>query len=592
MAGYRAGERRIGAGLLLLAIAAFWFGASYGLKAPFYYGHYGFHGGSYATWARGTIRHHTVYPVNEPGFSAPRPHTYYVHHPVLTHQLVTLTFLLFGQHEWSVRLGALIPSFASLLLVAAIAWRHASPLAGGAAALVFAVVPVNIWYESHIDQGFPSIACLLAFFWFYLGWLRSGRWRVGIAALGFQLLAGNFEWSPYFAYPAIFAHVLWTALRRRGRYLAFAVLHPLTAIVPLTIHAYLVSRANLLTDMMAAYRSRTSAITYQAFSSRMREYADTLFGRALLVAMLLWLLLVTVRFLRGRGRALDLVGITFAFALITYMHVFKNAVVTHAYRQLYGNVWAAMAVAGLVVAARDIVDRFSASRSSTPSRAGTVVALGVLVVTTALTVGTSWAGLLESRFHGGVPGWKKFDPDMRQTAFAIEVQRTTRPGDVLHFHSSFAWPPPHRMDWAFYYDRDLRRWASLRGLLSLTPSEQRRAVVIVHPDELHGDELRAFAELGARHPVWQIQNLAAIDLRVDGARRDAYRLGPVLVPPPGVLPGVRRWLEGPYPFPKLIRDPVAVARLEARIKEGAALRSFVPSDRGVRFGRRPPPAHW
>ena len=64
----------------------------------------------------------------------------------------------FGEHEWSVRLGALIPSFLSLLLVAGIAWRWLGPVAGATAALMFAIVPVNVWYSVNIDQGFPSIA--------------------------------------------------------------------------------------------------------------------------------------------------------------------------------------------------------------------------------------------------------------------------------------------------------------------------------------------------------------------------------------------------------------------------------------------------
>ena len=32
----------------------------------------------------------------------------------------------------------------------------------GFAALLFAIVPINVWYGSHIDPGLPGIACLLA----------------------------------------------------------------------------------------------------------------------------------------------------------------------------------------------------------------------------------------------------------------------------------------------------------------------------------------------------------------------------------------------------------------------------------------------
>jgi Dolichyl-phosphate-mannose-protein mannosyltransferase len=578
-------ERRIGAGLVSLGIVLFWLGATYGLAGPFYYGHYGYHGGSYATWARGTLRQHTIYPVNEPGFAPPTPQSYYIHHPVLTHQLVTLTFALFGEHEWSVRLAAIIPSFASLLLVAAIAWRYLGPLSGGAAAVVFALVPVNVWYESHIDQGFPSIAFLLAFFWFYLAWLRSGRFRFGIAALLSELMAGNFEWSPYFAFPVIFAHVLTVGVRRRGRYLAFAALHPLTVILPLALHFFLVARVNLLGDLRAAYGNRTSEIAYAVFARGMRDYAETLFGAPLMVAMVAWLVLVVVRRARGGGSNLDLIGLTFAFSLITYWHVFKTAVVTHAYRQLYGNVWATWAVADLVAEGRLWGQRWFSRRPPQRTWSGTLAAAGVLAAAAVLTAPVSWAGLLESRLHGGVPLWKTFNPDLRQTAFAIEVERTTSPADVLYFHSSFAYPPPRRMDWAFYYDRDLRRWAELRELQALPARERAHAVVILLPEQLGRDELRAFGALATQHPVWQIEDLAALDLRVFGRRTEAFRLAPV---DRSRTSAWRRWLEGPYPFPRLVRDGALSTRLDARIAEGAALaRVVAPAVPALRARARP-----
>ena len=115
------------------------------------------------------------------GLRAARPGTYYIHHPVLTHQLVTLTFAVFRRARMVRPPGSALPAFASLLLVAAIAWRWMGPAAGALAALVFAITPVNVWYSVNIDQGFPSIACLLAFFWFYsAGWRPgAGHWRAG-----------------------------------------------------------------------------------------------------------------------------------------------------------------------------------------------------------------------------------------------------------------------------------------------------------------------------------------------------------------------------------------------------------------------------
>ena len=204
---------------------------------------------------------------------------------------------------------------------------------------------------------------MLAFFWFYLRWLDTGRWSSGWTALAFQALAGGFEWSPYFAFPAVFAHVAWTGARRRGRYLSFALLHPLVVVVPLAAHLFVVWTSGMMSDILGAYRTRAADVGYRYFARVMAEYGATMFGRLLLLlVMFSWLALTVVRVARGRGRAVDLVGLTFAFALLTYVHVFKNAVITHAYRQLYGNVWAAMAAADLVTRAGRLAARLGRQR--------------------------------------------------------------------------------------------------------------------------------------------------------------------------------------------------------------------------------------
>ena len=189
------------------------------------------------------------------------------------------------------------------------------------------------------------------------------------------------------------------------------------------------------------------------------------------------------------------------------------------------------------------------------------------------TMPVAWAGLIESRAHGGIPGWKTFNPDLRQTAFASQVNRATRPGDILYFHSTFAYPPPPRMDWAFYYDRDLRRGFPLRALQRLTPAEQKHAVAIVLPASLWGDELRAYAELCRQHPVLHVDDLAMLDLRANGPATQVFTLAPVDRTHTSAL---RRWIEGPYPWPRLVPD--APARVAAdRLVQAALAPINVPA---------------
>jgi hypothetical protein len=131
---------------------------------------------------------------------------------------------------------------------------------------------------------------------------------------------------------------------------------------------------------------------------------------------------------------------------------------------------------------------------------------------------------------------------------------------VVWFHGSFTLPPPRRMDWAFYYDRNLRRWTLMHELLALPEVERAHAVVVFFPGQLAGEELRAFRALAATHPVWQVEDLAVLDLRVEGAARTAFRLAAVDRSGTG---WARRWLEGPYPFPRLVRDHALDAQLVA-----------------------------
>jgi|GEM_PF-2092935 len=548
----------------------------YGLTSPFYYGHYGFHGGEYATWARGTLRFHTIYPVNVPGYALPSPGNYYIHHPVMPHQLVVLSFLVLGEHEYAIRIAAMVSPLVSMALIALLVWRWMGRWQSGFAALLFAIVPINVWYGSHIDQGFPSIACLLAFLWFYLAWLSTGHWRAAALALFFQGAAGLFEWSPYVAFPFLFAHALWMAVKHGGRFRWFAALHPLAFILPLGFHVLLVRRAGLWDDWLKAYHVRTASIPYQTFLHRMAEYGDTLYGRVLMVLTALWLVGLVVRLGLGRARPRDLIGATFAFALIAYALTFREAIVTHAYRQLYGNVAATLAATEtLHQVVAFLGQRAALGRLPRPTSLVAAV-VGALVVLLP-TARVARSGQLESRAHGGIPGWGAFNPELDKAVLARHVHDITRPGDVLYFHASYVAPPPHRKDCAFYYDKDVRPRFPLRTLDRLTAAERAHAVVIVAPGNLQGDDALAYAQWARKHPTFRVGAFAAIDLRDDHPRYDVFRLAPEGV----ARSRFGRYLDGPYPWPVLIADPAAALResaaLDVRLAGEAAVAAPVPS---------------
>src|SRR5690606_27878467 len=113
----------------------------YGISAPGIWGHYGFHSAEYTIRARHTLRSGSIIPGNYPGWAAPKDGTYYVHHPILTHQLVTLSLLIGGDWEYTARSAALVASTLCFLLLVAIVRRWWGVWPAALAAWGFVLVP-------------------------------------------------------------------------------------------------------------------------------------------------------------------------------------------------------------------------------------------------------------------------------------------------------------------------------------------------------------------------------------------------------------------------------------------------------------------
>src|SRR5207247_10271422 len=143
-----------------------------------------------------------------------------------------------------------------------------------------------------------------------------------------------------------------------------------------------------LAEMRDSYQVRTALGLDQGFYQRTWESAVAMFGRPLLFAGGLWLLLLAFRLVSGRGRARDLVCRSFAFAFLSYIHVIRAGALIHVYRYLYGGVACA-------IAASDLAEAAGRLPRSAP-RLGGAVALLLL----AATLPSSWKALIESRRHG------------------------------------------------------------------------------------------------------------------------------------------------------------------------------------------------
>jgi len=403
---------RVRAALVAVGTMLFLAAALYGFGGPFTYGHYGYHAGEYSTRARHTLRHGSILPGNVPGAAPPTPGAYYLHHPILTHHLVTFTFAVFGDRETSVRLAGLFTSAATLLALALLIRRLYGATLAALAVLLFAVVPYNVWYADHIDPGYPGLALVLLALLAYARWLAQGRWADGVASLAALALAGGFDWDPFlFAIPWGL-HVATIAWCRRGRYLAFVPCFVGAALIPLGVQALAVTSAHQWSDLLGAYHTRAAAMPLRSFLSVMAVYCRDLFGYPLLLCCAVGFLLALVRLARGAGgvRALALVSLVVAMTL--HLAIFRLELVTHAYRLSY---FAPAVVLGAVETVASLVAVAGARRGSpTACAVGTVLSVAIVLG----TLPTAWRGLFESRAHGGIPNWRAMDPNLPRALVA------------------------------------------------------------------------------------------------------------------------------------------------------------------------------
>ena len=110
---------RIGHALVVAVYLAY---SAFGIAAPFYWGHHGYHGATYMLRARTSLRQHLVSPATWTGFDRPAGNSLYFHHPIGYHHLLPATVPIFGEHEWLPRalaaLGGLAALYALYRLVA------------------------------------------------------------------------------------------------------------------------------------------------------------------------------------------------------------------------------------------------------------------------------------------------------------------------------------------------------------------------------------------------------------------------------------------------------------------------------------------
>lgn len=187
------------------------------------------YGAYYANIARNYIRYGYVTtklaPVVDVGPVSPDHFSYYLHHPPLFGLLISLSFRIFGIHEWSARLVPLLFSVGCLVVLYLIArniWDRRSALL---ATFFMSVMPMAAFFGPHVDvQGSVLLFWVLLTFYFYLLWVdkeRTGFFAGFIAAFAAGALT---DWPAFFLVPLLGIHFsIYGSRRRRRQFLLFVL---------------------------------------------------------------------------------------------------------------------------------------------------------------------------------------------------------------------------------------------------------------------------------------------------------------------------------------------------------------------------------
>jgi hypothetical protein len=533
--------------------------SSFGIAAPFWWGHHGYHGATYMLRARMSLRLHMLSPATWGGYETPPLNALYFHHPIGYHHLLTLLIPIFGDHEWLARgvavAGGLVALWALYVLVA----RNWSREAGAVAVLVYVCLPVLTSFSVLSDPMLLAMACVLWSLSAYLSILERPTTRALWHAFFAYALGGFIMWEAYFIGPFIAIHALAYMFTRRGRTLRIGNfnalwLHTLVVaaacILMMGFHIWFTHHAGAWDEFLESYRIRHSPPSAQYVIDKHVQWVDMLYGRAPLICGAIWFVLWLARVATGRGRRRDIAILTFLYVNTLYIYMFAEGSSVHLYRVFFYSAFFALAVTDLVVDAWAATHRLL---RRAPSWVPAAVAATVLGVYLAAEVPHAYRNLIDSRVLMGTHGENHYSPEQNKLRFAAEVHARTNRNERVIIHY------PHlgaRKEFWYYIDRnydEIQNLAQLAGLKTLPQS-----VLIFDEKLLSVGERAIFERLLLTHPVTFFDNFTMLDLRVSTPGAASYAFVP------GPMSATYRWfVSHKYPPLTLVRRVYLPGECEA-----------------------------
>jgi hypothetical protein len=350
----------LAATVLLVGVCVFEIGA------PFAAGHYA---ASSAVALSGENMWHlgVLAPVPRVIAEAPAPSDFYCHHPFGIFYTAALFSAVFGHHDWVVRLPPLLMSGAMPWLLHRAARATWGPVAGGVAALAYAVLPITLSFANFFALEVPTMFGIALAVVGLVRFPQAGRRRHAVFVLAGLAYAVGADWpGVVFAGLALGALFLRTfPLRRFFREAPFEPLASLWATAVIAVGAV------LALQLVAIFRLGQIGEFLRQGEFRMlganQPLSEVLASRAYWIALAftppaIWLGKLAAPLLAARAVALrselELYALAVLGTAVFQYVVFKQGADIHFFWPQYFALYFAYAAGGLVATIELLVARF------------------------------------------------------------------------------------------------------------------------------------------------------------------------------------------------------------------------------------------
>jgi hypothetical protein len=294
-----------------------------------------------AIMADNMVHYGILYPVRAYSAQAPDISQAYAHHPWGTYYLFALVRLLFGRHEWAIRLVPVCMSVAMPALLFFVAARLWGKLAGALAALGWAVLPIALAFAQFPSFEMFALAGILGILLAGLRYDERRSTRRLFELIGVTVLAVNTDWIASLWVCLVVATTLLVTVfgphrfvqeRDLRRLLQGVLGSGLVVVLTVLLYVWVFKRAGLFEDFTgsADFRARGNEQPFLEVLRHRRYWIEVMFTKPGLTLGVLGALVMVTRVVVLRSFKESLPLFVLFVAAFHYVY-FKNGADIHIY---------------------------------------------------------------------------------------------------------------------------------------------------------------------------------------------------------------------------------------------------------------------